>query len=134
TGFIKSIHLISNRRYYQAPSFIANLSFQFFETKDELVKAANTGQVQGFTLASFENNQSAAQQEIHQGFLSNKTYTSYSFALPRYFAVFFNNQKNSLFTDPNLRKALSQATDKDVIVQAVADQTKEHITTVNSPI
>ncbi|HLD70697.1 MAG TPA: ABC transporter substrate-binding protein [Negativicutes bacterium] len=134
TGFIKSLDLTSNRKYYGQPSFISRLSFEFFEKKEDLVKAANEGKIQGFTLAALENNQAAAQKQISQGWLKNTRFSVYSFSLPRYFAVFFNNQKSSLFADVNIRKALSYATDKDSIIEEINRQTNGSVNRVDSPI
>ena len=134
TGFIKTITLSSNRKYYLQPSYILKLSFQFFEKKEELVKAANAGQIQGFTLAAFENNQAAARKEISQNWLRNVRLSVYSFSLPRYFAVFFNNQKASLFSDANIRKAFSYATDKDALIEQINTETNGSVARVDSPI
>ncbi len=134
TGFIKSLHLSSNRRYYNQPSFIANLAFQFFEKKDDLVKAANAKTIDGFTLAALENNQTEAQKEIPSSWLHRASYDTYSFTLPRYVAVFFNTQKASLLSDPNIRQAMAYAVDKNTIVKTIADSTGDVITKVDSPI
>ena len=134
TGFIKTLTLESNRKYYSHPSYISKLAFQFFEKKDQLIKSANIREIDGFTLASMENNQATAQKEIRQGWQKSDKFTTYSFSLPRYFAVFFNNQKGSLFADVNLRKALSYSINKDELVGSINLETKTHIAMVNSPI
>lgn len=134
TGFIKTINLISNRKYYNKPSFIANLNFLFFEKKEDLILSANAKQIDGFTLASIDNNQIIAEKEIKQSWLKSEKFSVYSFSLPRYFAVFFNNQKTSIFSDPNLRKAFSYAINKDELAQKITEETKNNISIVNSPI
>ena len=117
-GFIEKIELTSSRKYYLKPSFIANLSFKFFEKKEDLIRAINNGQINGFALAALENNQELAKKEINQDWFKSTNFTTYSFSLPRYFAVFFNNQKTSIFSDIHIRQALSYATNKDA-AQAV---------------
>src|SRR3989344_1047706 len=134
TGFIKSLELTSNRKYHNRPSFISSLSFRFFEKKDDLVKAANAKAIDGFTLSAFDNNEREAQQQIPQTWLQNARYGSYSFSLPRYFAIFFNTQKNQLFADSNLRQAMTYAVDKDALVREITDSTKSTATRVDSPI
>ncbi len=140
TGFIKTLNLESNRKYYNHPSYISKLSFQFFEKKEQLIKSANIREIDGFTLASMENNQAAAQKDIRQGWQKSDKFTAYSFSLPRYFAVFFNNlpvqagQKTSIFADANIRKALSYSVNKNELVGSINLETKTNISTVNSPI
>src|SRR3989338_6723044 len=48
SGFIKTLNLKSNRKYYSHPSFISDLSFQFFEDKNNLTKSANAKMINGF--------------------------------------------------------------------------------------
>jgi len=133
SGFIKTINFQSNRKYYNQPSYISDLSFKFFETKNDLIKAANAKQIDGLTLSSFDNNKADAQKEIRQGW-GNHKFDTYSFSLPRYFAVFFNNQKSSIFSDKNLRDALIYATNKDEFIQKISSATKININRVDSPI
>ncbi len=134
TGFIENINLTSNRKYYNSPSFISNFNIRFFEKKDDLLTAINAKQIDGFTLSAFDNNEVLAEKEVKQSWFKGERFTSYSFALPRYFAVFFNNQKNSLFADVNLRKALSYAVDKTTLTEKITGETKNPVTIVNSPI
>lgn len=133
SGFIKTLNLKSNRKYYNNPSFISDLSFQFFEDKNSLAKSANAKQINGFTLSAFDNNEKDAEKQVRQGLISQK-FDIYSFSLPRYFAVFFNNQKSSLFSDKNLRDALVYGTNKDEFVQDIISQTKVNTNKVDSPI
>ncbi len=134
TGFIKTLNLASNRKYYNQPSYVANLSFQFFEKKEDLVKAAQAATIDGFTLASLDNNELETEKQVPQNWLHDKHYEVYSFSLPRYFAVFFNTQKNLLFADANLRQAMTYAVDKDAILQQIQEATKNTVAKVDSPI
>ncbi len=133
-GFIKAITLESNRRYYAGAPFIATLSFQFFEKKEDLAKAARAGSIGGFSLASLDNNQIEAQNQITKGWFTPNHFATYSFGLPRYFAVFFNTQKTSLFADKNMRKAFSYATDKQSLVQKIETDTGNNPVIIDSPI
>ena len=153
TGFIKSLNLRSYRKYYANPAFISNISFQFFEEKEDLIRAANPKEINGFTLASLENNESEIEKEISQGLSNNlplqtdEKFSAYSFSLPRYFAVFFNpsassgqahsaipGQKSSIFSDKNTRKALLYAVNKDEIIKSISFDSKDNISKVPSPI
>lgn len=127
TGFIKNIDLTANRKYYNRTPFISNISFQFFEKKEDLIKAVNAKTIDGFSLTH-------AEEEIRQGWTNDKKFTTYYLSLPRYFAVFFNTQKTKLFSDVNLRKALSYAVDKNEIINEIKTSTKDKASIVNSPI
>lgn len=133
TGFINTLTLQSNRHYYK-PSFISNITFDFFNKESDLTAAANAGKINGFTLASLDNNEAQAQKEVQQGWAPHETFTTYSFLLPRYFAVFLNNQKPSLFSDPKVRQALAYATDTNSVVQQIGNQTNTQVQAVDSPI
>lgn len=124
SGFTTSITLQSNRKYYAQASFISNITFAFFGQKDDLAKAVKNGQITGFT----------ADKEIATGGLGGQTFAQYSFLLPRYFAIFFNNQKTSLFADKNIRKALSYATNKDELVKTINAESKNSAVLIDSPI
>ena len=133
TGFIKNIDLIANRKYYNKVPFITNISFQFFENKEDLIKAANAKTIDGFSLANLDS-EAEAEKEIRQGWTKDEKFSTYYLSLPRYFAVFFNTQKTKLFSDTNLRKALSYAVDKNKIIEEITSFTKDKATVVNSPI
>jgi peptide/nickel transport system substrate-binding protein len=134
TGVIQKINLISNHKYYNQIPYISEFSFQFFDTKENLIKSANQRMINGFSLTSFDNNQKEAEKEITQNWSKTEKFSVYSFTLPRYFAVFFNLQKQKLLFDDNLRQSLSLATDKQAIAQSIKDATKSEITEINSPI
>lgn len=132
TGFIKTLSLDSNRKYYNDAAFISNLSFQFFEKKEELIKSAKAEEINGFNLSSLENNGLEKNKEISRGWFQNEKFSAYSFTLPRYFAVFFNNKKSSIFSEENIRKALSYSVDKEELIKEISSG--YNISKVDSPI
>ncbi len=138
TGFIERLNLQSNRRYFGSPSFISSVSFTFFNNINDLVKSASSGQIDAFTVeAADKNSVDIIGKKINRSWLGNNAFSAYHFSLPRYFAVFFNNQKASIFSDPNIRKALTYATNKpDLIAKINSENTlqKEIIQPANSPI
>jgi peptide/nickel transport system substrate-binding protein len=134
SGFIKNIDLEQNRRYYNNVPFISNISFQFFENKDDLIKAANKKTIDGFSLVSLDNDEALAEKEIRQGFTKAGKFSVFTLSLPRYFAVFFNTQKAKLFSDINLRKALNYAVNKEEIIKEISSSTKNKVSSVFSPI
>jgi peptide/nickel transport system substrate-binding protein len=134
TGFIKSIDLKNNPKYYGKKPYIPKISFIFFENKTNLIKAANKKSIDGFSLASFDNDELFAEKEIKQGLLKNDQFSTYSFTLPRYFAVFFNVQDDNIFSDSNLTQALNYSVNKQELVDNIKSSTKANISIVNSPI
>ncbi|MBI3337148.1 MAG: peptide ABC transporter substrate-binding protein [Candidatus Staskawiczbacteria bacterium] len=123
TGFIKNIDLAANRKYYNKTPFISGISFQFFEKKEDLIKAANSKEIDGFSLSALDNSE-----------VKDEKFSVYYLSLPRYFAVFFNTQKTKLFSDINLRKALNYAIDKNKIISEITSAAKDKALIVDSPI
>jgi len=134
SGFIKTVAMTANPRYFGKIPYIKNIYFDFFNTKDELIKAANQKTIDGFSLAYLDNNELDAEKEIRQGWSKSEKFNVYSFSLPRYFAVFFNTDKNKIFSDSNLRKALAYSTDKNGLTAEISSDYGGSVLAVNSPI
>jgi peptide/nickel transport system substrate-binding protein len=134
SGFIQSLDLSANRKYFKKVPYISNISFEFFENKDNLINSANKKRLNGFSLAPLDNNQLLAEKEINQGWIKEDMFSVHYFSLPRYFAIFFNSQKDKIFSDANIRKALVYSVDRTEIAKKIADSTKNTISAVNSPI
>ncbi len=134
SGFIKNLELDANRKYYDRIPYVSHISFQFFENKEDLLKAANQKAIDGFSLASFDNNELEAEKEIKQGWTKNEKFAAYPLSLPRYFAVFFSQQKSKIFYDSNITKALSYAVDKNEIAKKINESSKSNAVAVDSPI
>jgi len=112
SGFIKNITLKSSSKYYNKAPYISNMSFQFFGSKDDLIKAVNQKTIDGFSLTYLDNDEVLAEKNIQQGWSQNEKFNVYSFLLPRYFAVFFNTQKSKILSDSNITKALNYSVNK----------------------
>jgi ABC-type transport system substrate-binding protein len=134
TGSIKSISLKANNKYYNKVSYISNINFQFFDDKDELIKAANQKSIDGFSFASLDENEALIEKEVKQGWSKNEKFAVYSFSLPRYFAVFFNTQKARILSDGNITKALNYSVNKQELIDKIKLDTKSNVSIVNSPI
>jgi len=133
-GFIKILDLKSNRKYYNRPVFINQISFRFFEKKEDLIKTAEAEEIDGFTLIDLDNNKQEAEKEIKQWLPQDDKLLVYSFSLPRYVAVFFKSDKSSIFQDSNIRKALTYAVNKNELIKKLSDDAKNNIGPVESPI
>jgi len=133
-GFIKALELASNSKYYNRVPYILNISFKFFANKDELIKSANQKTIDGFSATSLDNDEALAEKEIKQGWSQNEKFGVYNFSLPRYFAVFFNTQKEKLLSDDNIRKALSYSVNKEELAKNIDSSVNGKISVVDSPI
>ena len=121
TGTIKSLELVRNPNYSGKMPYISKIIFKFFDNENELISAFNSGEINGLSLLSPKSYQN----------LKNSNFWEYSLSLPRYFSIFFNEQKNKILSEENVRKALNYGTNKKEIIEKVLfGQGK----IVNSPI
>ncbi|MDP2663833.1 MAG: ABC transporter substrate-binding protein [bacterium] len=106
-GNIKSLELVTNPTYSGPRPNIPKITFLFFENEDKLIKAFNSGKVQGISLYSPQK-----YQEVKE-----KGYLEYRLSLPRYFAAFFNPAESKILEEKKVREALSHGTDKEEIIE-----------------
>jgi len=104
---IKSITLAPNPHYYGEEAKIQQITFLFFDTNEDLLRAVASRQVQAFVAPLGEQGKTA------------RLFQSHYFDLPRYFAVFFNQKNAPVLQDKQVRLALDYATDKQEIIQQV---------------
>jgi len=107
---IKYLILAQNPFYYAKKPNISKIEFLFFTNEEELIKAAKKGKIKGLSLTSSAD-------------LRTK-WQNYSLLLPRYFAVFFNQEKSKVLAEKEVRLALNYGINKTEISQKI----------VNSPI
>jgi len=123
-GFITTYRLKTNPRYFGKHPLIQNIIFRFYSKTSDLVNAFNTGAIDGFTEID-----PAALLQI------NRPHNIISFALPNYYAVFWNQGQNLALKERDVRQALSLAIDRGALVKlAFADQASvaaNPLTTVN---
>jgi len=112
---IESIVLEANPDYFGQIPWISKFIFRFFENEKDLIKAANSNEINGLSPLNPKD------RELIKG----KRFDIYRASLPRYFAVFFEeempNETATAFAQGEIRKALNYATDKDEILQTVLD-------------
>ncbi|MBN2585295.1 peptide ABC transporter substrate-binding protein [Patescibacteria group bacterium] len=117
-----ALNLVANDNYYANRPFIDKIVVYFFDSEKSLLGALGSGTV---TSASF----SSLNDVNNLGLPNTRTY---SYQLPQYKAVFFNALGgNPALSDKAVRQALASATDKQKIVQQVANGNAE---VVDSPI
>lgn len=134
TGFIKSLILKANHKYYGKLPYISSVSFHFFESENELIKAASQKTIDGFPAASLSESESSLEKQIKQGWGQNEKFNVYSFSMPRYFAVFFNTGKSRILSDKNIAEALNYAVNKQELIENIIGSSKKNISVVDSPI
>jgi len=106
-GKIKGIVLERNHHYYGEKSKLNQARFVFFENEDNLVSAAKSGMINAMA-PSYPNNKNS-----YEGF------TEYAFTMPRYFAIFFNQEKSSYLQNGDFRLALAYATNAKEIKEEI---------------
>src|SRR3989344_2552423 len=122
SGGIRLYELTANSNFYDSRPFIETLRFKIYESEDGMIGAYNKGEVDNISLISPQNVKKIKfRQKI----------TIENIKMPRYFALFFNQNQSKLLSDKNVRVALAHATDKDALVQKVLDNLG---TIINSPI
>jgi peptide/nickel transport system substrate-binding protein len=121
-GNILSYDLEANENYFGQKPYISRISFSFYYDEESMLEAYNNKQIFGSSYLSpsrIKDIKSRRSADVH------------SISIPRYFAVFLNQQKSKALADKNVRAALSLATDRKTIINEVlAGEGKE----IYSPI
>ncbi|MEK7153956.1 MAG: ABC transporter substrate-binding protein, partial [Patescibacteria group bacterium] len=121
-GNVKSFELEAFDKYFAGKPYISKIVFKFYASDDELISAYNGSDIDGIG--------SVSPQKINSirflGQLKIK-----KLKLPRYFAVFFNQNQSKQLSDKNVRIALSYATDKKEILKEILS---DNGTIVDSPM
>lgn len=111
-GNIQSYQLVSNKNYYDGRPYIDTIDFKFYNSEDDMIAAYNRNEIQDLATVSAQN-------------LSKLKFVRrlniQQIKIPLYFAVFFNQTQNKNLGDGNVRLALNYATDKQSIINQVAN-------------
>jgi len=118
SGYISSIILSRNEKYYSPKPFISKVYFRFYKDAQKALQDEKNGKIDGFLLPNLEE------------FESNNV-NFYHLSLPRYFALFFNQKKSKILSQKEIREAISYAVDKNEILNKVFSGNGK---IVNSPI
>jgi len=106
-GNIKSYVLIPNPDFYGPKPYLQKLTFKFYPDFESAIEAAKSHAVEGISFLPKKNKADLQ---------SSRNLKLYSFDLPQYTAVFFNQKQNAILKDKNVRLALALATDKQNIL------------------
>jgi ABC-type transport system substrate-binding protein len=105
-GKIISLELIRNQEYYGKAPYLDKISFRFFDSEEQLLRAAQRNEIQGLSVFDADRYQA----------LKSVGFQDFHLSLPRYFAIFFNPEKSDVLSDKNVRQALNYGTDKSELV------------------
>lgn len=104
-GFITAYRLKKNPRYGGNPPLIEDFRIAFFPNIPQLLAAFNAGQIDGF-----------GGLEPHDAVSIQRSYDTYEFPMPSYYAVFFNQNQNLALQEQNVREALDMAIDRNLLI------------------
>ena len=121
SGYIKSLTLEENAQYFGEKPKINKIVFSFYNTEDDLIKAAKRRNIQAFSLLDPKD----------FDFFKRTEFKFHLFSLPRYFAVFFNSDKSEVLANAKVRQALNYGTNKEEIIKMFSGRQAEAI---DSPI
>ncbi len=105
---INSLNLEANPWYLPSKPLISQISFRFFDSKSDLIEAAQKGEIDSFLASDFQH-----LDKIPQGFSSR------TLDMPRYFAVFLNPNRSNLLAQTEIREGLNYATNREEIVENI---------------
>lgn len=111
-GNILSYKLTANPNYFAGKPYISKVTFNFYSDDDAIISAYNKKEIMGISNISPNKIGSI---KLHQSTNTHK------FNIPRYFAVFFNQNKSLTLAHDEVRKALAYATDRQEIISSVLD-------------
>ena len=109
-GKIKLFVLTSNENYYGKVPYLEKINFKFYPSEEEAIASYNKKEVSGINYISAANIDKIRNKE---------NLRLYSLSIPRYFAVFFNQNKSKVLSDKTVRLALAYATDKKELIDKV---------------
>jgi ABC-type transport system substrate-binding protein len=121
SGHINYLILKINPNYYGQKPHLEEIRFKFFDEEKSLIASVNNGEINGFSLSSMENKK----------LVNDSLFQPYNFYLPRYFAVFFNQEESKALSDLKVRQGLNYATDKNDLIRNVLNSEAK---IVDSPI
>ncbi len=110
-GRITSYEFEANEEYYLGRPFIDSIEFKFFSTEEDLIQSFNLSGVNslsGISPANLKSLRFPGKVEIKR------------LMIPRYFAIFFNQNESSGLADKNVRLALAHSVNKDEIIENIS--------------
>ncbi len=103
--------------------FIEEVAFQVFSSEESMLSAYQRGRIQGMSVVSAENASK----------ISVAGSSVYTMQLPQVFGLFFNQSRNKVVADPNVREALELAIDRTELIKQVFNGSATAISTPIPP-
>ncbi len=107
---ISSINLEINPYYHGKKPYIQEISFVFFNNFNDLINASKRKEIDGFSTISPKD---------YDKIINETKFKEYVFQIPRYFGLFFNQEKREILKDAELREALNHGIDKEELISRV---------------
>lgn len=120
-GFITDYFLTANKNWSGEPPLIKNFSFKFFSDLNALTNALNLRQINGF----------GSLTPLPENFYNIGNTRIENIPMPRYYALFFNQNVNPALKSASLRQGLIEAIDKNEINQTIFNG---HALIIDSPL
>ncbi len=120
-GIPSNIELTSFDKFVLGKPYVTKINASFFSNESKAVSALISNDIDSLGGISPEN----------AGVLKNRGFRIETATLPRVFALFFNQNKNKILTDKNIRKALSLAIPREEIV---SNSLKGFAIPINGPV
>lgn len=117
-GELKDFVLSANSSYYGQKSFLKNIKFKFFVDYSEAVKALNDNQITGISF--LPNN-------FLGDLLAKNSLQINELPQAKITALFFNQDKNKILADKEVRSALAAALDRDRLINEVFSTTAHRV-------
>lgn len=106
-GNVKSYTIIPNENYYGPKPYLEKITFKFYTDFKTAIAALKNHSIEGISfLPKYLKSELSGQKNVKY----------YSFYLPQYTAVFFNQKENEFLKDKNIRMALALSIDKSKIL------------------
>lgn len=109
-GNISDYELTAFDNYYGGKPLISKIVFNFYASEDKMINGFNQNEIQGLSFIS--------PQKINSVRFPGKLDIK-ELRLPRYFAVFLNQNHSKALSDKNVRQALNYGTDKQTILNKI---------------
>ena len=110
-GRITSYELSANKDYFLGQPYINSIEFKFYPTEEELIQSFNLSGVDslsGISPVNLENLRFPGKVKIQK------------LKIPRYFAVFLNQNQSDILSDKNVRLAMAHSVNKDKIIEIIS--------------
>jgi peptide/nickel transport system substrate-binding protein len=109
SGLIESYTLKYFKDFTLQRPYIKEITLKFYPNENDLISAFNAGKVDQISSISPENTQK----------IKSSNNTKNNSTLPRVFALFFNYNEASIFTNKNVIEAINKAINKEQIIDEV---------------